>query len=64
MERNEPPVKAGEQYELECMSIGKKGDGVFKVENFVIIVPDTQQGESYKVEVTRVLDNIAFGKVV
>ena len=59
-----PPIREGEVIEnLEIISIGKKGDGVGKISNFVVIVPNTQEGQTYKVKVTRVLDTVAFGVV-
>ncbi len=59
-----PPVSEGEEVEMKCISIGKKGDGVFKKDNFVIIVPDTEVDETYNVRITKVLPTIAFGEKV
>ena len=59
-----PPVKEGDEIEMKCISIGKKEDGIFKHDNFVIIVPNTTQGNIYKVRITKVLPKLAFGQVV
>ena len=57
-------VKSGDVMELECISIGKKGDGIFKTEGFVIIAPDTEVGKTYKLKLTRVLPTIGFAEVI
>lgn len=59
-----PPVEEGEKYEVEIEDIGKEGDGVAKVENFVVFVPDTDVGDQVEIEITRVLRTLAFGEVV
>ena len=59
-----PPVKEGEELESKCISIGKKGDGIFKFENFVIIAPKTEVGKTYKLKIKKVLSSISFAEVV
>ena len=61
--KNESPVSEQQELELECVNIGKKGDGIFRYQNFVIVVPNTKAGETYKIRVTKVLPKIAFGEV-
>lgn len=57
----EKPVYQGEIIELEITSVGRKGDGVGKHEEFTIIVPQTQLHRKYKVEITDVHETFAFG---
>ncbi len=59
-----PPVEEGEKYNVEIEDIGKEGDGVAKIDNFVIFVPDTEVGDEVEIEITRVLRTLAFGEVV
>lgn len=59
-----PPVKEGEKYDVTIEDIGKEGDGVAKVNNFVVFVPNTKVGDEVKIEVTKVLRTLAFGEVV
>lgn len=59
-----PPVEEGETYKVKIEDIGKEGDGVAKVENFVVFVPDTEVGDEVEIEITRVLRTLAFGEVV
>jgi len=58
-----PPVKEGDVIESKCISIGKKGDGIFKHDNFIIVVPDTEVDQTYTIEITKVLSKMAFGTV-
>jgi len=60
----EQPVREGDEVELTCMSIGKKGDGIFKCEGFVVIAPDTIEGRTYKLRITKVMDNLSFANVI
>lgn len=59
-----PPVEEGETYDVTIEDIGKEGDGVAKVENFVVFVPDTKVGDEVKIEINKVLQTMAFGEVV
>lgn len=62
-ERTKRPER-GERYTLLCDNIGEKGDGIFHVERFVLIVPGTKPGRWYEVEVTNVRERVAFGEVL
>ena len=60
-----PPVEEGETRTVEIEDIGDQGDGVTRVERgFVVIVPDTDQGERVIVEITDVRETVAFATVV
>lgn len=58
------PVEEGETYELEIVGEGEEGDGIAKIDDFVIFVPDTDPGDEVKVKINRVLKSYAFGEVV
>lgn len=59
-----PPVREGERRDVEIEDIGEQGDGITRVERgFVVIVPDTEQGERVSVEITDVRENVAFAEV-
>ncbi len=59
-----PPVKEGETYDVAIEDIGKEGDGVAKIENFVVFIPDTKVGDEVEIKITKVLRTLAFGEVV
>ena len=58
------PVKEGDVVEVTIEGIGEKGDGIAKIQGFVIIVPHTQQGQRVKIKVTAVRGKVSFGEVV
>lgn len=60
----EKPVKEGETYDVEILEVGSKGDGIAKIQNFVIFVPGTQKGQKVKIRVTQVRSSSAVAEVV
>ncbi len=58
------PVVAGETYNVSIEGIAKQGDGIAKVEGFVIFVPGTKVGDKVKIKVDKVLRKFAFGTKV
>jgi predicted RNA-binding protein with TRAM domain len=61
----EPPVDEGDRREVEIDAIGDQGDGITRVERgFVVVVPETDQGERVTIEITDVRQNVAFADVV
>ncbi|MFB6213148.1 MAG: TRAM domain-containing protein [Candidatus Nanohaloarchaea archaeon] len=58
------PVSEGETVEVEIEDLGSKGDGIARVEGFVVFVPGGEVGESYDVEVTSVGRKFAFAEIV
>jgi len=63
-DRFKKPVEVGDEIEVNIESTGAKGDGIAKVNNFVIIVPGAKEGDRVKVKITRVLKKMAFAEVV
>jgi len=63
-ESPEPPVAKGDTRTVGIEDVGDQGDGIARVERgFVVIVPDTEQGERVEIEITDVSDTVAFGTV-
>ncbi|TGC09222.1 TRAM domain-containing protein [Methanolobus halotolerans] len=58
------PVETGESYEVTIEDIAREGDGIARVNGFVIFVPGTQVGDEVTVKVTKVMRKFAFGEVV
>lgn len=58
------PVKPGDVIELEIVLKGLKGDGIGRIENFLIIIPDSKLGDVVKAKVTKVNSNCAFAKLI
>ena len=60
----EKPINEGDILDVKIESTGAKGDGIAKIDNFVIIVPNVREGDQVKIKITRVLNKMAFGEVV
>jgi len=64
-ERSGPvPVKEGEEYEVAVEAIGRRGEGIAKIENFAVFVPGTKAGDHVKVKITGVGGSFATASVV
>jgi translation initiation factor 2 subunit 2 len=63
--KNDAPtgLKAGDVIELLIHDVGKKGDGVGKLENYLVVVPGTVKGTRVKVKITNISGTTAFGAV-
>lgn len=58
------PVSEGDIVELEIEDLGSKGDGIARVEGFVVFVPGGEVDQEYEVEITSVGRKFAFGEIV
>ncbi len=58
------PVEEGKVYDAKIDDIGREGDGIARIENFVIFVPGTKVGDQVKIRITKVLRRMAIGEVV
>jgi 23S rRNA (uracil1939-C5)-methyltransferase len=58
------PVEEGETYDVTIMDIARQGDGIARIEGFVIFVPGTKVGDEVQIKVERVLPKFAFASVV
>lgn len=58
------PVEPGDSYHFEIAELGTEGDGIGYVEDFVVIVPGADLGESVTVEVTRVEETFAVASPI
>lgn len=57
------PVSEGETVELEVEDLGSKGDGIARVEGFVVFVPGGEVDKRYNVEITSVGRKFAFAEI-
>ncbi len=58
------PVEEGKVYEAKIEDIGREGDGLARIQNFVVFVPGTKIGDEVKIRITKVHRRMAFGEVV
>ena len=57
-------IKKGEEYEVEIIDNGIDGQGIAKINNFTIFVPQTTKGEKAKILILKVNKNYAFAKTL
>jgi predicted RNA-binding protein with TRAM domain len=58
------PVEEGKTYDVNITSVGDKGDGIARVQGFIVIVPHTKKGDHVKIKVKKVLEKVSFAEVV
>ena len=58
------PIQEGEEYEVKIEDVGKEGDGITRIEGFVVFVPETKVGEEIKVRITSVRRRFAFAEKI
>ena len=58
------PVELYKEYEAKIEDISRRGDGIARIEGFVIFVPNTKQGDHVKFKITRVGNRFAIGELV
>lgn len=56
------PVEEGKDYDVTITDIGSQGDGIARVNGFIVFVPGTKVGQTLKVKVTKVTNKAAFAK--
>ena len=58
------PVEVGKEYNVSISDTSRRGDGIARVEGFVVFVPGTKQGQNVRIKVTQVTERFASGQVV
>ena len=58
------PVEEGKVYDVTIQDIARQGDGIARIEGFVIFVPGTKVGDEVKIKIERVLPKFAFASIV
>lgn len=58
------PVSVGDEREVTIEAVGRKGDGIAKVEGFTVFVAYGRVGERAKIRITDVRGSFAFAEKV
>ena len=58
------PVETGKEYDVSITEISRKGDGIARVEGFVIFVKNGKVGQNAKVKILQVGQRFASAEVV
>lgn len=59
-----PPVKVGDVRDVKIEALGSEGDGIAKIEGFVVFVPGAKLNETVKVRITKVLKKYGFAEIL
>jgi len=60
----EKPVKVGEEIEVTVSEVSRRGDGVARVQGFVIFIPTAKQGMQAKIRIKEIRPNFATAELV
>ena len=58
------PVETGKEYNVQITETSRKGDGVARIQGFVIFVKDGQTGQDVKAKITSVGERFATAEIV
>ena len=58
------PVEVGKEYDVTISDTSRRGEGIAKIDGFVIFVAGTKQGQTARIKVTQVTNRFATGQVV
>lgn len=58
------PVKKNKEYIVEIIDNGFEGEGIARIDNFTIFIPNSIKGEKLKILIVKILSSHAFGKIV
>jgi len=56
------PVEEGKQYEVDIKERSRRGDGLARVEGFVVFVANTKLGDHVEIQITQVRDRFAIAE--
>ena len=62
--KSNAPVNEGEEYDVKIEDLGRDGDGITRIEGFVVFVSGAKVGDEVKIRVNSVRRNFGFAEVV
>lgn len=60
----EKQIKKNEEYIVNIIDYGMDGEGVAKIQDFTIFIPNAMKDEKVKIRIVKVLSSYAYGKVI
>jgi len=58
------PVEKDKEYDVKITEISRKGDGIARIQGFVIFVKGGQVGQECKVKISQVSNRFATAEIV
>ena len=57
-------MEVGKEYNVSISETSRRGDGIAKIDGFVVFVTGAKQGQNVRIKVTQVSERFASGQVV
>jgi len=61
---NSAPIKEGGEYDVKIEDTGRDGDGIARIEGFVVFVSGAKVGDEVKIRVNSTRRNFAFAEII
>ena len=58
------PVQVGKEYDVDVTEISRQGDGIARVQGFIIFVKNGKIGQKVKIQVNQVGSRFAIASIV
>lgn len=58
------PVEMGKEYEVDVMETSRQGEGMARIQGFVIYIADAKLGDHVKIKITRIGGKNANAEIV
>ncbi|MCD6511714.1 MAG: TRAM domain-containing protein [Thaumarchaeota archaeon] len=58
------PVSVGDELDVTIDEISRRGDGLVRVQGYVVFVPNTKRGDNVKIRIVKVRPSFAVAEVV
>jgi len=62
--RNDAPIEEGGEYDVKIDDTGRDGDGIARIDGFVVFVAGAKVGDEVKIRVNSVRRNFGFADIV
>ena len=57
------PVETGKEYDVQITELSRKGDGIARIQGFVIFVKDGKVGQNVKIRISQVGPRFATAEI-
>ena len=60
----EKRIRKNEEYVVDIIDYGMDGEGIAKIQDFTIFIPNAMKGEKAKIRIVKVLSSYGYGKII
>ena len=64
IKKNDAPIQEGGEYDVKIEDTGRDGDGIARIEGFVVFVSGAKVGDEVKIKINSTRRNFAFAEIV